>query len=172
MNSQKMLDSLGRFGQMLPEIVRDVATDDSRWKPSDGAWSILEVVCHLADEEEFDFPERIKLTLADPNRSWPPIDPEAWPVERRYNEGNLNEAVARFDSLRNQSVRWMRSLVNPDWTRTYHHSKFGSVRAGDLLAAWVAHDYLHLRQISKRMYQMAARDAGDYSVHYAGGWGA
>ena len=28
MNSQKMLDSLGRFGQMLPEIVRDVATDE------------------------------------------------------------------------------------------------------------------------------------------------
>lgn len=31
---------------------------------------------------------------------------------------------------------------------------------------------LHLRQISKRMYQMAARDAGDYSVHYAGEWRA
>ena len=36
----------------------------------------------------------------------------------------------------------------------------------------VAHDYLHLRQISKRMYQLAERDAGDYSIRYAGEWRA
>jgi hypothetical protein len=36
----------------------------------------------------------------------------------------------------------------------------------------VAHDYLHLRQIAKRMYQMAGRDAGEYSTRYAGEWRA
>ena len=35
---------------MLPEIVRDIAPTDVCWKPPDGAWSILEVFLHLADE--------------------------------------------------------------------------------------------------------------------------
>ena len=155
---------------MLPNVVCDVTLDDSRWKPVDGAWSILEVVCHLADEEELDFRKRAELTLADPRQPWPPIDPEGWAVERHYNDGILNEAVQRFGRLRAESTMWLRSLDNPDWNRAYDHPRFGAFRAGDMLAAWVAHDYLHLRQISKRMYQLAERDAGEYSTRYAGEW--
>jgi hypothetical protein len=172
MNCPKMIASLERFGRMLPVVLRDVDLEDARWKPPDGAWSILEVVCHLADEEELDFRKRVERTLADPDQPWPPINPEGWSVERHYNEGKLDEAVARFSLLRDQSVSWLRSLDSPDWTQTHQHPKFGSIRAGDILAAWVAHDCLHLRQIAKRMYQMAGRDAGEYSTRYAGEWGA
>ena len=170
MDLPNIIASLERFGRMLPEIVRDVAPDDSRWKPPDGAWSILEIVCHIADEEEFDFRARLKLTLADPSAPWPPIAPEEWAIERHYNEGDLAPAIARFTSLRSQSVSWLRSLENPDWTQTYHDPQVGPIRAGDLVASWAAHDCLHLRQISNRLYQMAARDAGEYSTRYAGDW--
>jgi len=170
MNFPKLIASLQRFGRMLPELVRDVSADDCRWKAPNGAWSILEIVCHLADEEEFDFRARLELTLTDASAPWPAIAPEEWAIERRYNEGDLSPAIARFTSLRSQSVLWLRSLVNPDWSRTYHDPQVGSIRAGDLIASWAAHDYLHLRQISKRMYQLAARNAGEYSTRYAGEW--
>jgi hypothetical protein len=172
MDAQRLIASLDRFRRMLPEVVGDVSAEDARWKPPDGAWSILEVVCHLADEEEFDFGARLKLTLSDPNQPWPEIDPEGWARERRYNEGQLEKAVARFISLRERSLAWLRSLARPDWNRTYQHPKFGPFRAGDLLASWAAHDWLHLRQIAKRLYQIAGRDAGEYSTRYAGEWGA
>jgi hypothetical protein len=172
MNSQKLIASLERFRRILPAVVRDVGPDDSRWKPPDGAWSILEIVGHLADEEEFDFRERLRLTLTDSNATWPLINPETWAVERRYNEGQLSTVVERFTSLREESMSWLRSLEKPDWSRTYHHPAFGPFRAGDLFAAWAAHDALHLRQIAKRMYQMTARDAGAYSIRYAGEWSA
>jgi hypothetical protein len=172
MNHHKLIDSLARFGRLLPEVVRDVSPGDYRWKPPDGAWSILEVVRHLADEEESDFRPRVQLTLADPAVAWPPIDPEGWAVERLYNEGQLEEAVEEFGVLRRQSVAWLRSLENPDWSQTHQHPKHGPFRAGDILASWAAHDWLHLRQISKRLYQLAARDAGEYSVRYAGEWTA
>lgn len=172
MNFQKQIASLERFGAILPEVVGNVSEVDSRWKPADGAWSILEIVGHLADEEEFDFRERIRFTLADPSASWPAIDPEGWAVERRYNQQRLTAVVSRFTSLRKESVSWLRSLENPDWSQTHRDARSDPLRAGDLLAAWAAHDWLHLRQISKRMYQMAARDAGDYSIRYAGVWNA
>lgn len=172
MDSEKLIDSLNRFGHLLPGVVAGVTEADSRWKPSASDWSLLEIVSHLADEEALDFRFRLQLILSNPNTAWPPIDPEGWAVERRYNEGKLPEAVERFCRLRTESVAWLRTLKNPDWNATYQHPEFGPFRAGDLFASWGCHDCLHLRQISKRLYQLTLRDAGDYTARYAGEWGA
>ncbi|NUP91044.1 MAG: DinB family protein, partial [Candidatus Sumerlaeia bacterium] len=51
---------------------------------------------------------------------------------------------------------------------THRHPKAGPLRAGDLLAAWAAHDALHLRQIAKRLLDLARRDAGGFKTDYAG----
>ena len=125
----------------------------------------------MADEEVGDFHTRLEHTLRDPTAKWPPIDPEGWAVERRYNEGSLAEAVGRFVSARRESVAWLRSLSDPAWSNTFEHPK-ARIRAGDLLASWVAHDALHLRQIAKRMLQLTQRDAGDFKTDYAGSWTA
>jgi hypothetical protein len=61
-------------------------------------------------------------------------------------------------------------LPTADFTRAYAHPKFGPLHAGMLLASWAAHDTLHARQISRRLHDLAARDAGPYSVSYAGEW--
>ncbi|MHC4992905.1 MAG: DinB family protein, partial [Planctomycetota bacterium] len=63
MNHAALVDALERFGATLPVLVRDVSTGDARWRPPDGAWSILEIVTHLADEEVEDFRTRLRLTL-------------------------------------------------------------------------------------------------------------
>ena len=170
MDSVRLIDSLDRFGQLLPDVLRDIDPDDARWKPPSNAWSILEVVSHLADEEEFDFRVRIECTLTDPGREWPAIDPEGWAVERRYNEGDLGAAASRFVSLRRRSILWLRGLDNPDWSQTHIHPDFGPFPAAELLASWAAHDYLHLRQISKRMFEIVQRDADGSATHYAGEW--
>jgi hypothetical protein len=171
-NALRLIDSLERFAGILPATVRDVAGDDARWRPPEGTWSILEIVTHLADEEVEDFRTRVELTLRDPTAPWPPIDPVGWAIERRYNEGDPAEALARFISERRASLEWLRTLNGPDWSTTYHHPKAGPIRAGDLLAAWSAHDALHLRQIAKRMFQLARRDGGEYTTNYAGEWTA
>jgi DinB superfamily len=172
MNPTNLIASLERFGWLLPDVVSEVSPDDARFKPPDAAWSILEVVCHLADEEVADFRLRLARTLNNPTEPWEPIDPEGWATQRQYNEGRLEDAVSRFTSLRAESVTWLRSLQNPNWSQVHQHPKHGPIRAGDLLASWAAHDYLHLRQIAKRMYQIAARDGGDFSTRYAGEWRA
>ena len=171
MNHLKLIDSMERFGRSLPVVVKGVSVDDARWKPSADDWSILEVVRHLGDEEVDDFRTRLRLTLESPEKDWPGIYPSEWAVQRKYNEANLNEAVARFVNERAASIKWLRSLrADTDWTIAHVHPKIGPIRAGDLLAAWAAHDCLHLRQISKRLYQLAQRDGGDFSVRYAGEW--
>ena len=171
MNSQSLIDSLDRFADVLPAVVNGLSPEDARWKPADSAWSILEIVTHMADEEVEDFPARLRSTLADPNQPWKPNDPEGWAVQRRYNDGDLDEQIQRFVSSRRDSIKWLRGLSDPNWPNTFVHPK-GDISAGDLLASWAAHDALHLRQIAKRLFQMTQRDAEEYSTKYAGNWTA
>ncbi len=172
MNSDALIDRLARFPDALRAAVGVVSEADARWKPESGAWSILEIVCHLADEEADDFRARVFSTLRDPDAEWPGIDPEAWARDRGYNGRSLLSEVSRFVAERGKSVGWLRDVSRADWSRAYRHPKAGAIRAGDLLGAWAAHDALHLRQIAKRLHELAARDAGEYSTGYAGEWRA
>jgi hypothetical protein len=172
LDATRLIARLERFGAALPAVVTGIPADDARWKPADGAWSVVEIVRHLGDEEVDDFRRRLQLTLDDPAADWPPIDPEGWAVERRYNEDSLDVAAARFAAERRASVAWLRGVAGPNWSNTHLHPKGWSIRAGDLLSAWAAHDALHLRQIAKRLYQLAQRDGGEYVTVYAGEWRA
>jgi hypothetical protein len=91
-------------------------------------------------------------------------------VERRYNEGDLGEAVEAFVREREKSVAWLKGLGEVDGGVRGRHPRYGEMAAGELLGSWAAHDALHLRQIAKRMWQMAGRDAGEYPTRYAGEW--
>src|SRR5690606_10869240 len=132
---------------------------------------ILEVICHLADEEADDFRARTRLTLEDPAREWPKIDPEGWARDRNYNERDLSAELDRFAAARAESLAWLRSLHEPDWQSTHEHPR-GNLTAGDLMASWAAHDALHLRQIARRLHELAARDAPGRDIGYAGPWSA
>src|SRR5262245_60410456 len=124
---------LEHFGAAFPALLEGVTIDDARWKPPSGAWSILEIVAHLGDEEVEDFRARLTLVLKDPTEPWPKLDPEGVAVSRRYNEMDLGTCVRRFVDERRKSVAWLRSLKNPDWSLAYVHPKFGPTYAGDLL---------------------------------------
>ena len=170
MDADRLIAMLERNGRVLATAVDGITPEDAKWRPDDGAWSILEIIRHLFDEEQEDFRTRVEHTLRDPEAEWPSIDPAGWATERRYNDGDLDDAVKAFLERRGASVRWLRSLDGPNWGRTHTHPKLPPLRAGDVLVSWVAHDALHLRQIAKRLYQLIDRDGGDYSVAYAGRW--
>ena len=110
------------------------------------------------------------MTLNDPTDEWPSINPEIWAVDRDYNNQDLQERIQTFVAERNRSVEWLLELSDADWDRAYEHRHFGPMRAGDLLAAWTAHDQLHVRQIAKRKYELIRRHADGYNADYAGDW--
>ena len=112
------------------------------------------------------------MTLESPDADWPPIDPEGWAVERNYRERNLAGELQRFLDLRATNLDWLRSLDEPDWSVEHTHPVMGSMRAGDILSAWAAHDLLHLRQLVKRRYELIDDAADSFDVQYAGAWGA
>lgn len=166
-----LIGRLARFGHTLPAVVRCFTSSDTLWRPDADSWSVLEIVSHLADEEAEDFPTRVFMTLEDPAIDWPGIDPEGWAASRGYQSRDLKEELARFAELRSANIEKLSALENPDWSSTKAHPNFGDMVASDLLAAWCAHDALHLRQLSNRLFQLANRDGGEWATtKYAGTW--
>jgi hypothetical protein len=170
-DAHSLRDRLARFPVALKALASTASATDARWKPAPGHWSILETCCHLLDEEREDFRVRIELTLSDPPAAWPRLDLEGIAERRRYNEQDLEATLAEFALARAANLAWLDS-VRPyaDFTRAYVHPKFGPLHAGMLLASWAAHDALHARQVSRRLHDLAIRDAGPYEVAYAGEW--
>jgi len=167
MDWRRLTDQLETSGGILLDLYQGVSDAEARWKPAPERWSMLEVLVHLWDEEQDDFRRRISSTLEDPAREWPPIDPEGWVVERRYNERALAEALAGFRQERAASIEWLCGLADPDWDRAHEHPSLGRLRAGDLLAAWAAHDDLHIRQIAQLRAEYLEVQAAPYSTRYA-----
>jgi len=150
-------------------LVQGVSSDQARWKPDDISWSILEVIGHLYDEERLDFRVRLDFMLHRPGEPWPAINPQGWVQEHRYNEEELQELLGGFLAAREDSVRWLRGLLSPNWEAVYE-APFGQIRAGDLLAAWVAHDLLHMRQLVELHWGYLVKEVEPYQVVYAGEW--
>jgi hypothetical protein len=172
MNSIQLIASLEQFPQILPVVLATVDAEQARWKPANGNWSILEVVCHLADEESEDFRPRLKAVLSDPKTPWSSIHPAEAARERKYNEQDFPRAIKRFLDERAASLRWLQGLKRPDWSAVHEHPKLGPISAGDLLGSWAAHDLLHLRQITKRLFETITLAAQPYKTQYAGTWTA
>ena len=172
MDFNKLAGSLARFPEILKSLLNGLSDSEIRWKPTNNVWSIMEIVAHIADEEELDFPVRLESTLSDPKREWAPIDPEQWAIDRNYNSLDLKETLARFSTARLSRLQWLENLENPNCDHGYIHPKFGEFKAGDLLSAWAAHDLLHLRQITKRLYEQINEAAKPYKTDYAGDWKA
>lgn len=144
----------------------------SRWKPAPEHWSVTEIIAHVADEETEDFRPRLMATLA--GAPWPPLDLDRVAERRGYNCRDALGELTRFEASRRESVTYLSALVasNPDWSNAHQHPKFGPIRAGDLLTSWAAHDALHLRQLARRLHNLAEADASELgcSVRYAGEW--
>ena len=162
---------LARFPAVLRALAESVSPADLRWKPAPEHWSVLEIACHLLDEEREDFRPRLESTLRDPGAEWPRLALEGIAEARRYNEQDLRATLDGFAQARAANLAWLDGVLSTaDWTKSYQHPRFGPLHAGMLLASWAAHDALHARQLSKRLHDLATRDAGPYSVRYAGEW--
>ena len=68
--------------EIVRQLVAGVSPAEARFKPTSETWSILEVVCHLYDEEREDFRPRLDIALHRPEEKWQKIDPAGWVTTR------------------------------------------------------------------------------------------
>jgi hypothetical protein len=155
--------------EIIRALTANISQEEARFKPTPEAWSILEVICHLYDEELEDFREHLDFILHSQNEEWHRIDPQGWVASRKYNEQNFIEIQIKFLQERRKSLDWLIDLSNADWDITCT-SENGSVSAGEMFASWIAHDNLHIRQLVELKRFQIEKISQPYKIQYAGDW--
>jgi hypothetical protein len=155
--------------EMIRALFASITQEEAQLKPTQDAWSILEVVCHLHDEEREDFREHLDFILHRQNEAYHLIDPQGWVTERQYNQQNFVQMQERFFAERKKSLEWLQEISGSDWNTTYT-SDYGSVTAGEMFSCWIAHDNLHIRQLVELRRARIENITKPYPIGYAGDW--
>ena len=169
MEFKTLYDELGYSTEMIRALLAGISQEEAQVKPDADSWSILEVLCHLYDEEREDFREHLDFILNRQTKEWHKIRPTEWVNERKYNEQNFIGMQDKFFSERWKSQEWLKGLSNANWETTYT-SEFGSMKAGEMFACWVAHDNLHVRQLVELRRNYIERITQPFDIEYAGDW--
>lgn len=152
------------------EALLDVPHDDLiRFKPKEDSWCFLEIVCHLIDEEVEDFRARVNHTLVSLESPFKSISPRTWPYDRKYLNQDFNVKSNEFLQEREKSIHWLKNLPASNWNQEFIHPDLGKISAKRFLHNWLAHDYLHIRQLNALKYAFLEKRTGQ-DLTYAGNW--
>lgn len=168
-DAETVINELGRNLPVFDALFTSLPEGMIHWRPQPDKWNLLEVACHLLDEEREDFRSRLLHTLRHPDQAMPPIDPQGWVKDRNYAAREFEEVRENFARERKQSIVVLNSLSHANWESEYVHPKLGRMSAKLFLCNWLAHDYLHIRQILKLKHGYLAGATGE-SLDYAGPW--
>ena len=169
MTSQDIINQLSKNQFVFEALLKAVTHEQAVWKPESTKWSMLEVVCHLVDEEKFDFRTRVRSVLVDPIQELPTFNPLDWVTKHSYSKQDIRIKTNEFLEERVNSIKWLKSLNHPQWQNVHLHPTLGPMSALSFLTNWLAHDYIHLRQINRLSYEFLKFHTG-VELSYAGKW--
>jgi hypothetical protein len=110
-------------------------------------WGARQVLEHLIDTESIAFRDRIGRILQEDRPYIQSIDPPARLQEGGYAERTLEDLLEIFEIRRTESITWLRSIDEGEFDREGEHEAAGTIRVGELLHYWAAHDLTHLSQM-------------------------
>ena len=166
---KKVIQQLNINAEIVRALVGPISEEQANWKPDEETWNMKEVMEHVYNEERIDFRKHLKEMFSEPPLPWGKFRHEELILVE-----SCNQALENFLKERQASLEWLRSLESPDW-EVESLANFGpeevlAFKAGDVLGSWVAHDFLHIRQMNELLYALNVQLVSPYSVRYAGGW--
>jgi hypothetical protein len=146
-----LLDALKATPETLRGLLRDVSQEQAQSaKGGDENWSVVEVVCHLRDAEEFS----LQRTTTMRDQDMPQVigyDQEALANERDYRSADLRTALAEFVARRQQHLAVLTALSPEQWDRAGAHNEIGRITIFEMIIHKVGHDAIHCAQIARQL---------------------
>jgi DinB family protein len=119
-----------------------------RQPESDGKWSIVQVLQHLADSELV-WAWRLRLTLAQDRPPLTGYDQDAWASRLHYADADPGQALDLFAVVRRANVAVLAAASPEDWQRVGVHAERGEQTVEQLFRLYAGHDLLHINQIAR-----------------------
>ncbi len=132
------IEALAAYTDHLDELAAvfsDASAGDGELldrRPAEDAWSVAEVLHHLADAELHQS-IRLRRMLTEDSPTWLDWDERAYAATLGYDVRPAADALALILSIRNVNVRLLASMSPVLWSRTAVHPEQGVVD----VAGWV-----------------------------------
>ena len=146
-----LIDALRVTPDTLTGLLVGITQEQARKaKGGDEGWSVVEVLCHLRDAEEFGLQRDILMRDRN-NPDILPWDQEKRAVEQNYAAQDMRAALAEFITLRQQRLAVLEGLSPEAWKRTGNHSEIGTIDIFSHILHMVSHDAIHCAQIARQL---------------------
>lgn len=120
------------------------------------AWTIHEIVVHIADSEANSF-IRLRRLIAEPGQAVTAYDENAWAERLAYHSQSPDDALQLFRWLRHNSYLLVQSLPEANWAHTILHPENGLMTMDDWLAVYARHISDHVAQMDRILADWRAR---------------
>jgi hypothetical protein len=146
-----LLDALRAAPDTLTGLLAGIPQAQAqKARGGDEGWSVVEVICHLRDAEEFGLQRDILMRDGeDPDIL--PWDQEKRAIEGNYAAQNFSTALAEFIALRQQRLAVLEGLSPEGWNRTGNHREIGTIDIFSHALHMVSHDAIHCAQIARQL---------------------
>lgn len=126
-------------------------------------WSPFQVVGHLIVNEEANFLVRAKVILSNQEPTLLSRISMTSHLER-FAGVSIEKQLILFKELRAHNVASLSSLSisDKDLSRTAMHPEVGTVQLYNVLSTWVAHDLIHIGQITRVMAKQYKNEVGPF----------
>ncbi len=117
------------------------------YRPAPDAWSVHEIVVHLADSEA-NAALRCRLLVAQPGHTLMAYDQDVWARELDYHSRDPDLALDVVRAVRASSAALLRNLPEQVWTHTIVHAEYDRPYTfDDWLQVYAAHIPDHIDQM-------------------------
>jgi uncharacterized damage-inducible protein DinB len=118
-----------------------------------GGWTVAQVVHHVPDSHLNSY-VRFKLGLTEENPTIKPYDEAVWAALPDAIDTPIEVSLQLLEALHGRWVRFLESLSDAEYTRSFVHPELGTVRLEQNLALYAWHGRHHVGHITALRQRM------------------
>ena len=130
----------------LERVISAASAETIVRQPGENRWSILQVICHLADAELLASVRIRRIITQDRTRLWG-YQQEVWADRLGYQQRKIETVLARFALLRHENGDLLADQPDAAWEQTAEHDLYGVLSLRQLIEDYLDHTSKHLNQI-------------------------
>jgi hypothetical protein len=148
MNEVRILkiESYGKAYDYLVASLKQFPDEMWKFQPSPDAWSIHEIIVHIADSEANSY-VRCRRAIAEPGLTVMAYNEMRWAEALDYLGQSTVQALECFRWLRWQTYHLIRSQPESVWSHAYSHPELGVITLEDWLDIYERHIPEHVEQM-------------------------
>ena len=139
------------------QAIRGVTAEQARARPVPGKWSMLEVVCHLADSDQA-WAHRIKRVIAEEKPLLIGYDETQFASALGYHDREILDELEFSEKTRRQLAHIVRGLKADSLTREGIHSQYGRMNLQQMLQIEIDHVDHHLAFLLEKRKALGLAD--------------